>query len=131
MGWWKCNNRGGIDWENKPGGLLNAIPDRDTTEDYYNGDRPADFMEGTCEVIRLWFKDRKEKPTTENLIDLFVNNKVDKVFNFINPEKLKNLVNNTWLGIDDIYEDDWGRPTYKQEKFYVCNFVFSGMWEDD
>ena len=52
-------------------------------------------MEGTCEVIRLWFKDRKEKPTTENLIDLFVNNKVDKVFDFIYPEKLKNLVNNS------------------------------------
>ena len=47
MGWWKCNDHGGIDWANKPTGhpgnaLINAIPDRDSTEDYYNGDAPAD-----------------------------------------------------------------------------------------
>lgn len=35
MGWWKCNEYGGIDWDNPPpkgfgSSLINAIPTRDS-----------------------------------------------------------------------------------------------------
>jgi hypothetical protein len=37
----------------------------------------------------------------------------------------------TWREIDGMYKSAWKRPTYKQEKFYVCNFVFSCMdWKE-
>lgn len=45
MGWWKCNEHGGIDWDApKHGNLINAVPGRDTIENLYNGDVPADAM---------------------------------------------------------------------------------------
>lgn len=68
MGWWKCNENGGIDWNNLPSGgsrsgLINAIPTRDTKEDHYNGDTLADIMDMTIRVIVHRFEDTKTKPT--------------------------------------------------------------------
>ena len=59
MGWWKINSPecGGIDHENLPTGhdsdskLLNAIPGRDSPEDHYNGDGPADTMQAAIGEI--------------------------------------------------------------------------------
>lgn len=62
MGWWKLNcGTGGIS-DAKPSGagdcsLLNAIPGRDTTEDHYGGDAPADAMCEAIHKIRQEFKD--------------------------------------------------------------------------
>lgn len=81
MGWWKINETGGIDWDEMPSGnddttgLVNAIPGRDTLEDHYNGDEPADVMERALSELdaiyqRVWGR----KPYVEE---------IDAAFNFV------------------------------------------------
>lgn len=142
MGWWKCNENGGIDWENKPTGhpgedtFINAFPKRDSKEDYYNGDAPADFMYIPTAILKSWFINREPKPTTQQLIKLFTEKVFDPIFRHIEQKKLNNLIDATWKGIDAIYQETWGRPTYPQERFYVCSFSFGGAdrvktdWKD-
>lgn len=132
MGWWKCNEGGGIDWENKPTGhpgehsLINAIPDRDSAEDYYNGDAPADAMYFPIAIMKSWFINRTPKPTTEQLTKLFINKEVDPVFRHIKQSDLFKVVDATWKEIDAIYTEAWGRPAYPEERGYCCSFSFSG-----
>lgn len=129
MGWWLCNENGGINWGNKPsghaGGLINAIPGRDTTEDYYNGDAPADAMYVTTAVLKELFGDNY-KPTKEQLTNLFILKEYHEVFDFIDREKLEELISRTWEEIDKIYMEEWSRPAYKEERYYICQFSFGG-----
>ena len=133
MGWWKCNEHGGIDWENKPTGhpgehsLINAIPDRDSAEDYYNGDAPADAMYVPAAILRSWFENREPKPTCEQLTKLFIEKHVDLIFRHISKDKLFKLVDKTWKEIDAIYIEAWGRPAYPEERAYICSFSFGGV----
>lgn len=61
MGWWKCAPDGGIDTDTKPtgtqGSLLNAIPARDSAEDHYMGDTPADIMGEALRDIAYAYQD--------------------------------------------------------------------------
>jgi hypothetical protein len=134
MGWWKSNCNGGIDSDNLPtghqcGSLRNAIPNRDSTEDYYNGDAVADLMYIPIAFLKKWFKNIEPKPSTEQLTELFTQNKFDGVFSVLNPEeteKLKTLIQKTWEQIDEEYKAAWGRPAYPEERVYVCKFSFGG-----
>ncbi len=132
MGWWKCNDHGGIDWSNKPTGhpgttgLINAIPDRDSTEDYYNGDAPADAMYVPIAILKSWFQGREPKPTKNQLMDLFIEKKVDPIFKHIEKKKLDELIDITWKEIDEIYKEAWGRPAYPEERVFCCSFSFGG-----
>jgi len=137
MGWWKCNEHGGIDFKNKPSGndgesLINAIPGRDTTEDYYNGDSPADAMYLPIAIIKSWFINRQPKPSKDQLVKLFTEKVTDNVFKHIDKDKLNKLVDITWREIDAIYNETWGRPPYPEEKYFVCSFSFGGAdgWTD-
>lgn len=131
MGWWKCNEGGGIDFKNKPtghgGGLINAIPDRDSTEDYYNGDAPADAMYVPIAILKSWFINREPKPTRDQLTKLFTEKVFDNTFRHIEKTKLENLIDMTWKKIDAIYKEAWGRPAYLEERVYVCSFSFGGV----
>jgi len=129
MGWWKCNENGGIDWANKPTGhpgnaLINAIPDRDSVEDYYNGDAPADAMYVPIAILKSWFINRDPKPTAEQLTKLFIEKEVDLIFRHINKDELFKLIDATWKEIDAIYREAWGRPAYPEERGYICSFSF-------
>jgi len=128
MGWWKCNEHGGIDWTNKPtghsGGLINAVPDRDSIEDYYNGDAPADAMYVPIAILKSWFINRTPKPKLEQLTKLFVNKEVDLIFRHINKDQLFKLIDATWKEIDAIYREAWGRPAYPEERSRICSFSF-------
>jgi hypothetical protein len=132
MGWWKCNCNGGIDWQNKPTGhpgehaLINAIPDRDSTEDYYNGDAPADTMYVPIAILKSWFINREPKPIIEQLTKLFTEKVFDNVFKHIDKQKLNELIDMTWKEIDEIYKEAWNRPTYPEERVYICSFSFGG-----
>jgi hypothetical protein len=130
MGWWKCNCNGGIDFKNKPSGhsggtLINAIPGRDTTEDYYNGDPPADTMFFPTAVLKDWFKD-KPKPTVEQLTALFTEKSFDPIFDHIPRSQLEKLIDATWKEIDAVYWETWNRPTYPEERAFICKFSFGG-----
>lgn len=66
MGWWKINCSGGIS-SDKPTGageesLLNAIPGRDTVEDHYGGDVPADIMGVAIAKIIAEYQDTWGRP---------------------------------------------------------------------
>jgi hypothetical protein len=130
MGWWKCNEQGGIDWENKPTGhpgehsLINAIPDRDSKEDYYNGDAPADAMYVPQAILKSWFINREPKPTKDQLTKLFTEKVFDNIFRHIEKTKLESLIDMTWKEIDAIYKKAWGRATYPEERVLICSFSF-------
>ena len=72
MGWWKINCAGGISESRPPSGadgsLLNAVPGRDTIEDHYGGDGPADIMQAAIDEISvLWEKTWGRSPYPEEL----------------------------------------------------------------
>lgn len=131
MGWWKCNEHGGIDWDARThsrvhGGLINALPGMDTIENFYNGDGPADAMYVPTAILKSWFTGRDPKPTTEQLTKLFIEKSFDNVFRHIDKNKLNELVDMTWKEIDAIYKEAWGRPAYPEERGYICSFSLSG-----
>jgi hypothetical protein len=137
MGWWKCNEHGGIDWSTTPTGhsatsLINAIPGRDSIEDYYNGDAPADAMFVPTAILKYWFEGRTPKPTKDQLVKLFVDKEVDPIFEHIDRNKLFELIDITWKEIDAIYNETWGRPAYPEERYYICSFALGGAdgWAD-
>lgn len=127
MGWWKCNEHGGIDFHWRDGGgLINAIPGRDTIENLYNGDSPADAMYVPIAILKSWFIGRKPKPTTEQLTKLFTKKIFDNIFKHIEKDKLNILIDTIWKEIDAIYREAWGRPAYPEERGYICSFSFNG-----
>lgn len=72
MGWWKMASDGGIDFGTPPSGaetnLANAIPGRDTGEDHYMGDTPADIMGRALEEIaQAYFEEWGRWPFLEEL----------------------------------------------------------------
>lgn len=80
MGWWKIKDpeTGQIDWETKPTGhggdneLINAIPSRDSAEDHYNGDGPADTMGAAIHAIaKQYYETWGRWPYYEELVACF------------------------------------------------------------
>lgn len=74
MGWWKiADSGGGIDFENPPSGagdssLVNAIGGRDTPEDHYNGDGPADVMgNAVADIAALYREEFGRDPYVDEL----------------------------------------------------------------
>ncbi len=73
MGWWHINKIGGISSvpptgsrEEAPVG--NAIPGRDSTEDHYGGDIPADYMQDALDKITAeWKRTWGREPYIEEL----------------------------------------------------------------
>ena len=140
MGWWKSNENGGIDWKNLPTGhggntLVNAIAGRDSPEDYYNGDSPADAMGGPIYVLKKVFANKK-KPSVEEMVNFFTKKEFSpifsKVFKEANGKKTAiSLIDKIWQKIDKIYEEAWNRPTYPEERVLICKFCFSCSQKDD
>jgi hypothetical protein len=130
MGWWKCNCNGGIDATppsgHEGGSLINAIPGRDTIEDYYNGDTVADTMYVPIAIVKNWFINREPKPTREQLVKLFTEKEIDPVFKHVEKSKIENLIDKTWKEIDAIYNEQWSRPAYPEERVLICKFSFGG-----
>jgi hypothetical protein len=136
MGWWKCNERGQIDTEKLPTGhpgehaLINAIPNRDSTEDYYNGDGPADVMGVPLAFLKVWFHEREQKPTADDLVALFVDNEPREIFGHINKVELDKVIQRSWEMVDNEYLEAWSRKAYPEERRMVARFVFSGASSD-
>ena len=126
MGWWKCNKAGGIDWHfpRDPGQLINAIPGKDSSENYWNGDAPADAMYVPIAILKSWFINREPKPTKKQLINLFTEKVFDNIFRHIDKGKLFELVDMTWKRINAIYNEAWDRSAYPEEREYICLFSF-------
>ena len=68
MGWWKIKDveTGQVskNWDDGRG-IANAIPHKDSKNDFYNGDKPADIMGKALREIRKCYQEdweRIEKP---------------------------------------------------------------------
>ena len=77
MGWWHINKFGGIS-KTPPTGACegtpigNAIPGRDSPEDHYGGDDPADIMDATLRRLAdCWQKAWGRPPYIEELEGVF------------------------------------------------------------
>ena len=78
MGWWKMDaETGGIACSppsGKPAGveLLNAIPGRDTVDDHYGGDAPADIMGNALrDIAACWQKHWGRPPCLDEIDGVF------------------------------------------------------------
>ena len=139
MGWWKINSpeRGGIDRTFQSGsGLLNAIPGKHTTENFYNGDGPADAM-GSAVITAFGImgitlpKPRSvDKVTAINrheLLELFLERRVPVRFRD-KESSLLAVILEVWRDIDLEYQEDWGRLPCEEERLAVCSFVFAPLF---
>ncbi len=124
MGWWKCNDNGGIDWNApKHGTLVNAMKG-DSPENYYNGDSPADAMCIPEAVIKSWFTDKEPKPNLDQIVQMLTEDKFDdNLFKHIPTSAIEKLKKSLWKEIDEIYKEAWNRPAYPEERILVCRFA--------
>ncbi len=111
--------------------MANAIPNRDTIEDYYNGDGPADAMGIPIAILKSLFINREPKPTRDQLTKLFTEEVFDNIFRHIERSKLRELIDMTWEKIDTIYQEAWKRPAYPEERVFICKFSFGWAREHD
>lgn len=140
MGWWKINNKqhGGIDFDFKNEGLVNAIPKIDDSDIQYNGDAPADvFSELSETIIHLWIDEKNNIPCfgdIRQLFDLFFLTSDEKLLKIddkmLGEDKkflinVKDLIQQAKKQINDIYIESWNRPPTDFEKESILNFCFS------
>ena len=64
-GWWKIDNieTGQIDQSqpDKKKEIINVIPGKDSSKELYNGDGPADIMDGALDRIAKEYREQWEK----------------------------------------------------------------------
>lgn len=124
MGWWKIRDveSGGIDWDHKgPGQLVNAIPG-ETPENYYNGDRPADYLGGALKDIEEFAEKNKIKLTRKILERAFFKGQGVAYI-------IRRFQNCTETIINE-YKRVWKRPPYPEELKAVFNFCVNPDYED-
>jgi hypothetical protein len=130
MGWWKIKDveSGQVDhnWESAGTLLTNAIPGRDSPENYYNGDDPADLLVKWLGIATRGLKKFDMEPTPDLLASLWWeggeyfasdNAKAWKYF-----DRLHRWV---WAWMRRIYRNAWGRRPYEEESTAVFNFVLN------
>jgi hypothetical protein len=139
MGWWKMNDRGQIDESHFVNGLVNAVPNRDTPENYYNGDGPADSIDDAVHDVLAVLGIAVPRPDSseivqgisqQEMLDLFLRAEVPDRFKQ-DSRGLVKIIDAAWKDVDEQYEEDWDRPAYPQERLGACNFVFNPMFNLD
>lgn len=140
MGWWKINSprRGQIDRSHDTGGrLLNAVPGRDTAENHYNGDGPADSMGEAADKVLGVVGIAVPKPgsgakvegiSKRECLDLFLERTAPARFARQGDELLE-VVSDVWEDIDEQYQEEWERPPYPEEREGICNFVLNPLFD--
>jgi hypothetical protein len=121
MGWWKISSpeEGGIDWDFAgvgPGSLVNAIPGKDHSEIYYNGDSVADIMDGLIRRVRDNWPNITREEFEQAYSNLDLSN--SELMAFI--QKAKELI------IKE-YQEAWGRDPYPEEWQAIASFC-SSIW---
>ena len=109
MGWWKISGpAGGIDWtHNASTGCVTAIPGKDSTENYYNGDGPADEMTQLLDFLAK----RVGKRFVRKIV----------VGGKSTPE-IEKAVKSTWERIELLCVEAFGRQPYPEEREAIINF---------
>lgn len=127
MGWWQIDGEtGGINWSSRGSNgavLCNHIPGKDSPENYYNGDEPADILD---KVINTML-DRLVNPAYKNAArKAFLGQKVDEEeIDLIHKQSLENARQR----ITRTYKRAWSRDPYIEELsgiFEFCTAFIAG-----
>lgn len=144
MGWWKIKNveSGGIDWDHKSEGLVlvNATPDYTHTEQYVNGDGPADIMHLAIELIEEMLYDQEQVLITNDDVQQVLRPIFFEGTGYQNSQPIQleweqykenvqhltdiqEIVALCWNMIRQEYRENWNRDPYPEELQAVFNFV--------
>lgn len=113
MGWWRIDGpTGGINWSSRgaDGAVLeNYSPGKDSPENYYNGDEPADILDKVISTML-------DKLTSHEYMDAakraFLGEGVsDSEIDLIHKQSLEAARER----IERAYKREWGRDAYPEE----------------
>jgi hypothetical protein len=113
MGWWKIESpeTGGIDFDHDTGSsLVNAISGRDSIENYYNGDEPANLM------------DEARASLASLQLSLLADEVRSAFFLGKGNTYAVEVFATARKRISEVYLRDWGREPYDEEWKAVFNF---------
>jgi hypothetical protein len=137
MGWWKMDPlTGGINIDEKPTGhpgdhaLINAIPGRDSVEDYYGGDDPADTFGQYLGIMRQWFA-KNTKPKFAEILGAFTSKEFSPAFLTVPQRDLLRLVEGARAHVNACYLRQWERNMYDEEWVGVITFCCRMLDEPD
>jgi hypothetical protein len=129
LGWWKTNRDGGIDFSCGRA-FPNALGGCDASEDYYNGDGPADSLHAALDQMQKLLgvevdeEELVDGVATDELLDLFLKHNLPTHLAEHRVALLK-IVDDTWDEIERQYWQEWGRPPYQEERRRICAFVLT------
>lgn len=127
MGWWRIDGPSGhIDWASRGSDgavLANHIPGKDSPENYYNGDEPADILDKAVNTMldRLTVPEYKAAAKKAFLGE----SADDGVLDFVHKQSLMSARQK----IDRTYKREWNRPPYIEElqgMFEFCTAFIRG-----
>ena len=113
MGWWRIEgSTGGITWDSRgeDGAILaNHIPGKDSAENYYNGDEPADILDKVISTMLEKLSNPEYKDAARRA---FLGEGVsDTEIDLIHKQSLETARNR----IERTYKREWGREPYPEE----------------
>jgi len=116
MGWWRIEGAsGGINWSAQPGNsrdgatLVNYIPGKDSPENYYNGDEPADILDKVINTFIERLTTSEYRQAAKNAF-LAVKENTDAL-DMIHKQSLE-LARQK---IIRVYQREWRRDPYPEE----------------
>jgi hypothetical protein len=120
MGWWRIDgNSGQINWSSQSTGgatLLNHIPGKHSSENYYNGDEPADVLDKVVSTFLDKMTDAGYKAAAKTAFT----GEADA------PEELdlihKQSLEHARQKIAEIYQREWRREPYPEELRGIFEF---------
>ena len=134
MGWWKIDPGTGMPLKEGHSALsrppefvlLNAVPGVDSEEGaFYLGDSPWDLVSTIPREIEGVIGTARSL-SDEGVRDLLLRRVVPRSVVEWRPEaaaRLLQVVDAFWKDIDDIYAEDWGRPSRPAERRWICEYL--------
>lgn len=120
MGWWRIDGpTGEINWASRGenGAILeNHTPGKDSPENYYNGDEPADILDKVVGTMleKLTSQEYKDAARRAFLGEGVSDTEIDLIH--------KQSLERARQRIERTYQREWGRPPYPEELQGIFGF---------
>lgn len=120
MGWWRIDGpTGGVNWSSRgaDGAVLeNYSPGKDSPENYYNGDEPADILDKVISTMleRLTSDEYKSAARRAFLGEGVSDNEIDLIH--------KQSLESARERIERVYRREWDREPYPEEMQGIFEF---------
>jgi hypothetical protein len=128
MGWWRIDGAsGGISWSAREKGgaiLANHIPGKDTAENYYGGDEPADILDKVISTCIERLTNPEYKAAAKNA---FLGNPENtELLDLIHKQSLERARQR----IEKVYMREWRRTAYPEELNGLFEFCTAFIRQD-